>query len=116
MHWIPRGPGHIRKSLELVAAAKDSLDRFYPVQLAPRKKENGEAAKQEESGRTPAHQVWLIKFKQDSAGQQAHRALMALVQDQMLAVIMDAEYSAVRAPMGSMARAFSDVLKRCKGN
>lgn len=106
----------LEQSVKLLGGALPAVDRFYPIILEARPKseqnkenENPDAAGDNNSKNV---QIWVVKFKGDQMGQQAHAALQQLQEEGSLGMMMEAEYRADRAPMQSMAKVLSETLRR----
>ena len=102
------------QNVQKLLAAKGSVDRFYPVQLEPRKKKEGKNNSNETKDTDEEEQeaqIWVVRFSSGQAGKGAKMILKALESDSLLKDLMDARMRPDRAPQGSMAKALQAPLR-----
>ena len=110
------------KNLKVI---KDVLpQRFYPVLIEPKKKDNknkdkdkdkdGDADVEMEDKKVEEAQIWVIRFGTSAEQVKARNALWALHADDTLSDLMDAFCREDRAPMGSMAKNLAEAMRGSK--
>ena len=99
--------------MEYLQTGVDVVQRFYPVQLAMKQREEGSEAKDAKEGEKkepPVEQIWIIKCDRTEKNSKIMKILQELHTEGRLDDFMDAELREDRAPKGSMRRALEAIM------